>query len=483
MTGDSTLLTEFKERAGPNITFGDDSKGYTVGYGLISKDNVIIEEVALVDGLKHNMLSINQLCDKGNSVTFNSETCVVTNKRSNKMVLTGVRRGNVYLADFNSTKAESVDVPLEVVHLIDEYWSNVERALDEDEDVSYVNLALTAKSDETETSSSSNQSLTKENAKIKENNLFLSERNNVLESQFIDLEKLRIECKIAKEELTESLKKEEILKKQLEREQEVIKAWKTSRDVHAQITKVQGIESLCDEAWKKNKEKLEPNLVDGLLTDVDSTDDEDYPSHNKKCYPSNDENPHSSAVSKPISKAKLIKLNEKYGSVSKNFVSGESSQVKKGKKANVGHMTVKQLSDRLEKIEVKKRLKGKTIGMSQFPNMNAMPPMPVNAMPTQNMNSQFANMPFIPNPYYDAYSMPQMPLSMPYWNNMFTPSMPFSVNHNMHDNSVTMNDFKGPIQMTKDESKIPESNEIRPKKQKKKANKAGPKETWVPKLT
>ena len=40
MTGDSTLLTEFKERAGPSITFGDDNKGYTVGYGLISKDNV-----------------------------------------------------------------------------------------------------------------------------------------------------------------------------------------------------------------------------------------------------------------------------------------------------------------------------------------------------------------------------------------------------------------------------------------------------------
>ena len=97
MTGDSTLLTEFKERAGPSITFRDDSKGYTVGYGLISKDNFIIEEVALVDGLKHNLLSISQLYDKGNSVTFNSEACVVTNKRINKVVLTGVRKGNMYL--------------------------------------------------------------------------------------------------------------------------------------------------------------------------------------------------------------------------------------------------------------------------------------------------------------------------------------------------------------------------------------------------
>ena len=46
-----------------------------------------------------------------------------------------------------------------------------------------------------------------------------------------------------------------------------------------------------------------------------------------------------------------------------------------------------------------------------------------------------------------------------------------------------MNGFKGASQMTKDESDIPKSNEIKPKKQKKKANKAGPKETWVPKST
>ena len=35
MIGDSTMLTEFVERARPSITFGDDNKGYTMGYGLI----------------------------------------------------------------------------------------------------------------------------------------------------------------------------------------------------------------------------------------------------------------------------------------------------------------------------------------------------------------------------------------------------------------------------------------------------------------
>ena len=72
--------TKFVERAGPSITFGDDIKGYTMGYGLISSENVIIESVALVDGLKHNLLSMSQLCDRGNEVWFTKEACVISDK-------------------------------------------------------------------------------------------------------------------------------------------------------------------------------------------------------------------------------------------------------------------------------------------------------------------------------------------------------------------------------------------------------------------
>ena len=50
-----------------------------MGYGLISKENVIIDSVALVDGLKHNLLSISQLCDKGNeSLVFKGSLCVIS---------------------------------------------------------------------------------------------------------------------------------------------------------------------------------------------------------------------------------------------------------------------------------------------------------------------------------------------------------------------------------------------------------------------
>ncbi|XP_063935540.1 uncharacterized protein LOC135147084 [Daucus carota subsp. sativus] len=108
MTGDSSLLTKFVEKAGPSITFGDDSKGYTMGYGLIAKENVIIDEVALVSGLEHNLLSISQLCDKGFKVSFTPATCVVTKGYDNNVVLVGHRKGNVYVADFNSFKSDSI---------------------------------------------------------------------------------------------------------------------------------------------------------------------------------------------------------------------------------------------------------------------------------------------------------------------------------------------------------------------------------------
>ena len=97
MTGDSTLLTKFVERASPSITFGDDSKGYTMGYGLISSENVLIESVALVDGLKHNLLSFSQLYDRGNEVWSTKEACVISDKTTGNILLTGNRKGNVYM--------------------------------------------------------------------------------------------------------------------------------------------------------------------------------------------------------------------------------------------------------------------------------------------------------------------------------------------------------------------------------------------------
>ena len=71
MTGDKNLFMDLKPKIGRDITFGDNSKGQIERIGTIgNKSSIFIENVLLVNGLKHNLLSISQLCDKGFKVVF-----------------------------------------------------------------------------------------------------------------------------------------------------------------------------------------------------------------------------------------------------------------------------------------------------------------------------------------------------------------------------------------------------------------------------
>ena len=64
MTGNRSLLTEVREATGPTVTFADNSKGRTVGYGKYKVGRIIIEEISLVEGLQHNLLSVSQFCTR-----------------------------------------------------------------------------------------------------------------------------------------------------------------------------------------------------------------------------------------------------------------------------------------------------------------------------------------------------------------------------------------------------------------------------------
>ena len=92
----------------PWVTFGDDIKGFTKGYGSLEIGNVVIENISLVDGLKHNLLSVSQFTDKGYEVNFKSEQCSIINKKDKKLALQGVRKGNLFVADlFSASKGEA----------------------------------------------------------------------------------------------------------------------------------------------------------------------------------------------------------------------------------------------------------------------------------------------------------------------------------------------------------------------------------------
>ena len=84
------------------MTFGDNEKGRIIGHGSIGNNSSsIIENVLLVDGLKHNLLSISQLCDKGFKVIFESSHCIIKDSQNDKIIFMGHRNENVYTIDIS----------------------------------------------------------------------------------------------------------------------------------------------------------------------------------------------------------------------------------------------------------------------------------------------------------------------------------------------------------------------------------------------
>ena len=117
MTGDRALLSNVVEKAGPIVTFGDDSKGFTTGYGNLEIGNVIIENISIVEGLKHNLLSISQFCDKGFDVSFKKERCLISNRKDEKLALQGVRKGKSKKASHRSKDMTNISEPLQLIHM------------------------------------------------------------------------------------------------------------------------------------------------------------------------------------------------------------------------------------------------------------------------------------------------------------------------------------------------------------------------------
>ena len=97
MTGRAELFSVLQDKEGGTVTFGDNNKGKIIGIGNIGNfDKPSIENVLLVDGLKHNLLSISQLCDKGYKVCFEHDACLILDSTSSEIIFKGIRKHNVY---------------------------------------------------------------------------------------------------------------------------------------------------------------------------------------------------------------------------------------------------------------------------------------------------------------------------------------------------------------------------------------------------
>jgi hypothetical protein len=84
------------------VTFGDDKKGKVLGNIVIKvNDCFILNDVALVNRLRYNLLFVSQLIDADLSVLFYKSNSHVLDKR-----VCGISRiGNVFQADFSSAQS------------------------------------------------------------------------------------------------------------------------------------------------------------------------------------------------------------------------------------------------------------------------------------------------------------------------------------------------------------------------------------------
>ncbi|XP_049410536.1 uncharacterized protein LOC125873707 [Solanum stenotomum] len=125
---DSCAVERKQSMLGGGVSFGDGKKGVILGIGKIGRSaKHYIDNVHYVNGLKYNLLSVSQICDKGNEVKLLSDKCTVTNwdlvrglpklKFSDNKVCDACVRGKQTRSSFKPKKGVSTTRPLELLHM------------------------------------------------------------------------------------------------------------------------------------------------------------------------------------------------------------------------------------------------------------------------------------------------------------------------------------------------------------------------------
>nr|GEY78042.1 integrase, catalytic region, zinc finger, CCHC-type, peptidase aspartic, catalytic [Tanacetum cinerariifolium] len=106
MTGDRSLLRNFIEKFMGIICFGNDNFAAITGYGEYIQGNITIFHVYYVEGLGHNLFSVEQFYDGDLEVAFHSKTCYVRNLEGDDLLIGG-HKSNLYTISISDMAASS----------------------------------------------------------------------------------------------------------------------------------------------------------------------------------------------------------------------------------------------------------------------------------------------------------------------------------------------------------------------------------------
>nr|KAJ0209793.1 hypothetical protein LSAT_V11C400226980 [Lactuca sativa] len=102
MTGNRNYLRDFKPiQTNQDVTFGNNMKAKIKGYGNITNGNFTIKKVAFVDDLKHNLISVSQLCDNILEVLFTKQRSLIMDTKTKDVIVDSDRAGNMYPLDMD----------------------------------------------------------------------------------------------------------------------------------------------------------------------------------------------------------------------------------------------------------------------------------------------------------------------------------------------------------------------------------------------
>ena len=100
MAGDKSKFSSLTLNENGYVTYGNSNKGKIVGK-VGKTPSTSIDNVLYVQGLKHSLLSISQLCDKEYKITFDSNDCIIEGKEDNVIKFIGHRDNNIYMINLD----------------------------------------------------------------------------------------------------------------------------------------------------------------------------------------------------------------------------------------------------------------------------------------------------------------------------------------------------------------------------------------------
>jgi hypothetical protein len=99
MTGDEDMFLILRKERDGLVSFGNDDSTRIIGRGIVRIGNkdTKAENVILVEDMKHNLLSVSQMCDQGHKLVFDSQRFEIRKTCSSRFVATTVRTSsNIY---------------------------------------------------------------------------------------------------------------------------------------------------------------------------------------------------------------------------------------------------------------------------------------------------------------------------------------------------------------------------------------------------